>query len=112
MRQRDVGCHNRHSCNLFLFVETKMCFSQQLFNFTTERRRRRLTVRHFGRDGFIGFAGLTEPGLVLGKHSKHVVATFEQPRGAVLARRGVDVGQKDEVGALHVSLLDDVASQR
>ena len=71
-----------------------------------------LTIGYSSFNGFIGFAGLTEPGLVLGKHSKHVVAAFEQPRGAVLARRGVDVGQKDEVGALHVSLLDDVASQR
>jgi len=70
------------------------------------------TVRYSSFNWFVSFARLAEPRLIFCKHSKHVVAAFEQPCRLVLQRRGVDIGQEYVLGALHVSLLDDVTSQR
>ena len=70
-----------------------------------------LTVRHSCSDWFINFTGLTEPSLILGKHSKHIVTAFKQPGFLVLQRRGVNIAQEHVLSTFHVSLLNDVTSQ-
>ena len=78
-------------CHLYISRTEKTwnaCEWAHNFTITLQNLKSRLTVRHLCSDGFIEFAGRTEPGLILGKHSKHIFTAFKQPGRLVLQRRG------------------------